>query len=54
MYQRWQEIVVLAKQLTPSAKKFLFDKKCLSFLAIEKSTGGTKFYSNEFVNGVKL
>jgi NAD-dependent SIR2 family protein deacetylase len=48
------KIVVVTKNLTQSAKDFLLGGKCTEFLAIEECRDGTRFYTENHVDGVCL
>lgn len=47
-------VVVLAMELTPKAKSFLFSGKCQKFLALERSPTGTRMYTRDDLAGVDL
>lgn len=47
-------IVVLAKELTPTAREFLLDGRCRHFLACEEAPGGTRVFTGERPSGILL
>ena len=47
-------IIVLAKKLTPEAKKVLLDGSCKRFFAFEEWRDGTRVFSAEDRDGVEL
>lgn len=53
-HKKSTKIVVIARELTKSAKDFLFSENCKSFLAFEKSDNGTMVFSKECLTGTKL
>lgn len=44
-------LVVVTRELTPSAKSFLSGGRCRKYLAIEESVLGARVYTHEFPNG---
>ncbi len=47
-------LIVLAKELTPAAKRVLLDGRCRRFVAFEETPRGTRMFSADYLTGVDL
>jgi hypothetical protein len=47
-------LVLIAKEITPTAKKFLKSGQCKHYMAIEESGTGSRMYSTEFPDGIDI
>jgi hypothetical protein len=58
LLEKWcrqeKSIVVLAKQLTNSAKKVLLDGRCKRFVAFEEVGNGTRLFTPDYQEGLVL